>query len=163
MEVQFKTVTSMRNEELNVLVYPLFVYGSLKKGFPLANKLYDALYSEYLGESIAPPDFDMLGVNNSFPLAVYVGQNKGASIQGETYLVDMFTFLSLANMEMNAGYNLHKVKVKCDGNLMEVLMFIIDDKRVPLIDFKRTENVQYDKETNLLTWTRTVVDYSHFG
>ena len=85
--------------------YLIAVYGSLKKGY--FNEAY-LKGSEYIGEIVTEPTYELVDFG-PYP-AVLEGGTTG--IHCEVYKVDKATLLSIARMEMVAGYEVRVVDTK---------------------------------------------------
>lgn len=92
----------------------LFVYGTLKRGFPLNDWLAD---SELVGTGVIfNHALISLGV---FPALIalpdYDSRKGGVTVDGEVYLVPSSTFKRLRHMEERVGYSISTVDVDLDG------------------------------------------------
>ena len=85
--------------------YLIAVYGSLKKGY--FNEAY-LERSEYIGEVVTEPSYELVDFG-PYP-AVLEGGTTG--IHCEVYKVDKVTLLSIARMEMVAGYEVRVVDTR---------------------------------------------------
>lgn len=87
--------------------YLIAVYGSLKKNY------FNAAYlegSEYIGEIVTEPIYELVDFG-PYP-AVLEGGSTG--IHCEVYKVDKVTLLSIARMEMVAGYEVRVIDTEYD-------------------------------------------------
>ena len=85
--------------------YLIGVYGSLKRGY--FNDAY-LVGSEYIGEIVTEPLYELVDFG-PYP-AVLAGGTTG--IHCEVYKVDKRTLLSIARMEMSAGYDVTIIDTK---------------------------------------------------
>jgi len=83
---------------------PIFVYGSLKKGYTLNDLLNNA---EFLGNAELE-GYDLYEMER-YPYPIIIEGEH--SVMGEVYLVDYTTLCSLNRMECNSGYFSNKKEV----------------------------------------------------
>ena len=103
----------------------LFTYGTLKKEGRLAALLVNG---KFLGEYYTLHSvFDLVDYHNAFPIAYFKQQReKGMSIKGELYEIDLKTTDTINRMESNADYTPMIVDiVNEEGLLTSAMMFVI--------------------------------------
>lgn len=83
---------------------PLFVYGSLRRGYPLHGWLEDQTFVG-IGDADGLAMIDL----GEYPAVVNVG-GKDHSVTGEYFLVDSARFAQLQAMERRVGYSTVSVK-----------------------------------------------------
>ena len=102
----------------------LFTYGTLKKEGRLAALLGNG---KFLGEYYTLHSvFDLVDCHNAFPIAYFKQQReKGMSIKGELYEIDLKAMDIINRMESNADYTPIIVDiVNEEGLLTNAMMFV---------------------------------------
>ena len=102
----------------------LFTYGTLKKKGRLASLLGNG---KFLGEYYTLHSvFDLVDYHNAFPIAYFRQQKeKGMSIKGELYEIDLKAMDIINRMESNADYTPMIVDiVNEEGSLTNAMMFV---------------------------------------
>jgi len=100
----------------------LFTYGTLKQGGRLASLIGDG---KYLGEYFTLHSvFDMIDYQNAFPI-VFRKWDKGKSIKGHLYELDLNRMDYINRMETNAEYTPMIVDlINEQGDLTNAVMFV---------------------------------------
>ena len=93
--------------------FPVFVYGTLKKGYGLHHVLSNA---EFVGYGVTEsPDFCMRysGAGHGFPFVYRCNEKESSRVSGELYLVDKETLSHLDTVEgVPTLYKREKVRVE---------------------------------------------------
>lgn len=87
-------------------LHPVFVYGSLKKDFPLSDWLKD---QDYVGTAVVS-GYTLLSLG-AYPAMIHTGREDDA-VNGEYYLVSDNVFQQLRRMEERVGYSTVRVHGK---------------------------------------------------
>lgn len=87
-------------------LHPVFVYGSLKRNFPLSDWLKD---QDYVGSAVVSKH--TLISLGQYPAMIHTGLDEDA-VTGEYYLVSDDVFKALSRMEERAGYATVRVSGK---------------------------------------------------
>jgi gamma-glutamylcyclotransferase (GGCT)/AIG2-like uncharacterized protein YtfP len=115
----------------------LFTYGTLKKEGRLAALLGNG---KFLGEYYTLHSvFDLVDYHNAFPIAYFKQQReKGMSIKGELYEIDLKTTDTINRMESNADYTPIIVDlINEEGVLTNAMMFVnvTDEEHMKAVGF----------------------------
>ena len=106
-------------------VIPVFVYGTLKRGYGNHHLLTNALY---LGTASTKDKWTMVGKDMSFPYVVLKDDKEGHQVKGECYMVDAVTMMGLDRLEGVAYNHYKKVRVPLlfsdDNTEQEAIMYI---------------------------------------
>lgn len=124
----------------------LFVYGTLKKGFPLESNLKDA---EYIGEAVTrKANFSIDTHNEAWP-AMLLGDYH---IKGEVYQINQQIIDRLDVVE-GVPHLYERVKIKLKGFKKPVYVYIAGDRLVRLLEKETTSTkIHTDKRTKTQEW-----------
>lgn len=109
-------------------VIPVFVYGTLKRGYGNNHLLTNALY---LGSARTKDKWTMIGASRAFPYVVLKDANEGHQVKGECYMVDASIMFNLDRLEGVSSKHYKKVKVPLlfsnDDTEQEAIMYVACD------------------------------------
>ena len=138
------------------LEYPVFVYGSLKRGFGNHDCLQD---SKFLGDAVTSHDCFVMHSFGAFPAVSMAQDDSLYFVTGEVYLVSRSTLEVLDRLEGNGHfYTRRLVNVQLDnGQEMEVWMYLVPFSQNMSFDNPRAvvkRRVHTDEDTKLQTWVQ---------
>lgn len=81
--------------------HKVFVYGSLKKGFPLNQYLSR---SKFIKNHTTEGRYEMRSIADAYPIIAVGMGGEGKHIKGEVYKVSMADLQRLDSIELSAGY-----------------------------------------------------------
>ena len=103
----------------------MFVYGTLKRGFGLANWMKGA---KYIGNAKLA-GYKMY-TNHNYP-AIVKGDSIDDVVSGEVFEVEKDVFESISGMERGAGYGIDEVDVMTDEKvLLDIPAFVMRQSQV---------------------------------
>ena len=103
----------------------MFVYGTLKRGFGLANWMKGA---KYIGNAKLA-GYKMY-TNRSYP-AIVKSSDRNDIVSGEIFNVDKSTFEPISAMEQAAGYGIDEVDVMTNEKvLLDIPAFVMRQSQV---------------------------------
>jgi len=141
----------LKNLNHNPYKTRLFTYGTLKKGGRLETLIGDGTY---LGEYFTLHSvFDMIDYQSAFPI-VFRKWDKGKSIKGHLYELDLHHMDYINRMETNAEYTPMVVDIiNEEGDLTNAIMFVnsIGEKHIDSMYHMGTGN-NIKEEKGYMEW-----------
>jgi len=127
----------------NMNLIPVFVYGSLKKGFGNNSFLSN---SEFLGKfNTKESYFNMISLGG-FP-GVFKMQNSTMKISGELYLVNPNILMSLDRLESNGSFYTREI-IELDNCNIKPFMYLLNQPE----NYKNNRNGRISFESGIATW-----------
>lgn len=99
------------------VLVPVFVYGTLKRGFPL----HEWIASETFVSEARLGGFTLLSLG-PYPALVRTQDDENYEVAGELYEIDQSRFNQLRKMEERVGYRTEDVEVSLGGGITNTRM-----------------------------------------